>query len=164
MLHFEAGRYILSVLITEMAGSEHSIDVEVSSDDGCTRFARSQIPVAEIRATGGRVGVFEVQPPRTNVALTIILHGPEGAFRGIDIVAEDWPFQTAEFVIFGRRLRRNALVPGCLYGTDQETEKSGAGAGRSVPTFHEAPSGTKLPSNEGIKIGSARTIVTCVSE
>ena len=82
-----------------MAGSEHSIDVEVSSDDGCTHFARSQIPVAEIRATRGRVGVFEVQPPSTNVALTIIPHGPEGAFRGIDVVAEDWPFQTAEFVI-----------------------------------------------------------------
>jgi len=98
-LHLESGRYILSVLTTEMAGSGHSIDVEVKSNDGSTRFARPQIPVPEIRATCGTVGVFEVQPPGDNVALTIIPHGPEGAFRGIDIVAEDWPFQTAEFVI-----------------------------------------------------------------
>jgi peptidoglycan/xylan/chitin deacetylase (PgdA/CDA1 family)/SAM-dependent methyltransferase len=99
-LLLDPGRYILNAQITEMAGSEHSIGVEVSSDDGRTRFARSRVPVAEIRATRGRVGVFEVRPPSKNIVLTIIPYGPAGVcFRGIDVVAEDWPFQTAEFVI-----------------------------------------------------------------
>jgi SAM-dependent methyltransferase len=98
-LHLEAGRYILRALISEKARSEHSISVEVISDGGATLFSRSGASVAEIRASGGRIGVFEVQPPFKDIALNIVTDGADGIFRGIDIVAEGWPRQIAEFVV-----------------------------------------------------------------
>jgi peptidoglycan/xylan/chitin deacetylase (PgdA/CDA1 family)/SAM-dependent methyltransferase len=102
-LLLDPGRYILNAWITSMASSEHSIDVDVKSDDGRTLIVRSRIPVADIGASRGRIGVFEVAPPSQDVALNIIVHGPEGVFfRGIEVVAEDWPFQTAEFVVPSR--------------------------------------------------------------
>ena len=99
-LLLDPGRYILNALIAPSAGSEHSIDVEVTSDNGKALIARPRISTADIGNAHGRIGVFEVAPPSQDVVLRLVLHGLEGVvFRGIEVVAEDWPFEKAEFVI-----------------------------------------------------------------
>ena len=84
--------------------SASSLDVEVKSRDGSTLMSSSGIAVEKICTSGGRIGAFEIAPPNNEIILSIIPHGVERAcLRGIDVVADDWPFQTAELIISSRR-------------------------------------------------------------